>query len=142
MLGGVRGRGQYRDGASRAIDYVVRTIQLHQEPGIPGGVKGSFPVDGGYTRFQNPNRAEKFFIDAQLLELEADGGDGVRIVHARGVMVTAPRGGQYRVDLKRGTCSCPGGAFRGKCKHVGFARRLSDLLGSSVPEAAGMMKAG
>ena len=74
------------------------------------------------------------------LSLDVDEGYSVRIVNARCVIVTSPRGGQYRVDLERGTCSCPAGSFRGKCKHVAFARRLVDLLGSSVPEAAGMMK--
>jgi hypothetical protein len=63
----------YQDAASRGIDYVRRTIQLHPEPGISGGIRGSFPIDGGYTRFQYPNWAAKFFIDAQLLEIAADG---------------------------------------------------------------------
>ena len=66
------GRRDYHDAASLAIDYVRQTIQLHQEPGISGGVKGSFPTDGDYTRFQYPNWAAKFFIDAQLLEIAAD----------------------------------------------------------------------
>lgn len=65
-----------------------------------------------------------------------------QIVNGHCVVIELPRGAQYRVDLKRGTCSCPAGSFRGKCKHVAFARRLVDLLRSSVPEAAGMMKAG
>ena len=72
LLDRALGRRDYRDAASRAIDYVRRTIQLHQEPGISGGVKGSVPADGGYTRFQYPNWAAKFFIDAQLLEIAAD----------------------------------------------------------------------
>ena len=74
------------------------------------------------------------------LSLEVSEGYGVRIVDARCVIVTSPRGGQYHVDLERGTCSCPAGSFRGKCKHVAFARRLVNLLGSSVPQAVGMMK--
>ena len=76
------------------------------------------------------------------LNLEVDDGYGVRIVDARFVIISSPRGGQYRVDLERGTCSCPAGMFRGRCKHTGFAKRLVDLLGSSIPEAVGMMKAG
>jgi hypothetical protein len=31
-------------------------------------VKGSFPVSGGYVRFQYPNWACKFFVDAISLE--------------------------------------------------------------------------
>ena len=33
-------------------------------------MKGSFPVSGGYVKFQYPNWACKFFIDAISLERE------------------------------------------------------------------------
>jgi hypothetical protein len=33
-----------------------------------GGIKGSFPVDGSYGKFQYLNWACKFFIDSHLLE--------------------------------------------------------------------------
>ena len=39
------------------------------------------------------------------LSLEVDEGYTVRIVDARIVIIESPRGNQYRVDLKRGTCS-------------------------------------
>jgi uncharacterized protein YyaL (SSP411 family) len=72
LLDRVLERQEYQDAASRAIGYVRRTIQSHPEPGVSGGISGSFPVDGGYTRFQYPNWAAKFFIDAQLMEIAAD----------------------------------------------------------------------
>ena len=74
------------------------------------------------------------------LSLEVDEGYRIRIVDAQRVVIESPRGGRYRVDLERGVCNSPGGTFRGRCKHVAFARRLVDLLGDSVPEAVGMMK--
>jgi uncharacterized protein YyaL (SSP411 family) len=72
LLNRVFERQDYQDAASRAIEYVRRTVQIHRGPGISGGVRGSFPVDGGYTRFQYPNWAAKFFIDAQLLDIASD----------------------------------------------------------------------
>ena len=67
-------RPEYREAALRGIDYVRRTIRTAGDVGTVGGVKGSFPVDGGYTPFQYPNWATKFFLDAQLLALEHGGG--------------------------------------------------------------------
>lgn len=72
LLDAMLKRPDYRDAATRAIAFVRRTIQLHDESGVSGGVRGSFPVDGGYTPFQYPNWAAKFFIDAQLMEISAD----------------------------------------------------------------------
>ena len=37
---------------------------------VRGGVKGSFPVDGGYGTFEYLNWAAKFTIDACLAELK------------------------------------------------------------------------
>jgi hypothetical protein len=34
-----------------------------------GGIKGSFPVFGGYCPYQYLNWASKFFIDANMAEL-------------------------------------------------------------------------
>jgi hypothetical protein len=39
-----------------------------RNPGIRGGIRGSFPVNGQYLRYKVPNWATKFFIDALLLE--------------------------------------------------------------------------
>jgi rhamnogalacturonyl hydrolase YesR len=38
------------------------------DPGIRGGVKGSFPVNGAYGRYRVLNWAAKFFVDALMLE--------------------------------------------------------------------------
>lgn len=50
--------------------YVRRTVSLEGPPDIRGGVKGSFPIDGEYGRWQYLNWACKFTIDANRLELE------------------------------------------------------------------------
>lgn len=48
-----------------------------------GGLPGSFPVWGGYTRLAQPNWATKFFLDALMLEL--DGVDELSYpAHGRG----------------------------------------------------------
>ena len=64
------GDPRYRDAALAVNRYVRRTLCLDGPPGIQGGVKGSFPVDGEYGSFQYLNWACKFFIDSILLEKE------------------------------------------------------------------------
>lgn len=66
---------RYRDAAYAANAYVRRSIVTNgADPNIRGGVKGSFPVDGGYGTFQYLNWACKFSIDANLLEASVRGG--------------------------------------------------------------------
>ena len=58
----------YRAAAARAIDYVKRTQRLdHQDPAIRGAIAGSFPIWGRYSRFEYPNWAAKFFVDALIM---------------------------------------------------------------------------
>ncbi|MFQ5535273.1 MAG: prenyltransferase/squalene oxidase repeat-containing protein [Sphingomonadales bacterium] len=55
--------------AGRAANrFVRRTIGLESPRDIRGGVAGSFPIDGGYGRFQYPSWAIKFAIDSNMLE--------------------------------------------------------------------------
>jgi hypothetical protein len=62
-------RNDYREAALRTNAFVRRTIVVDGPAEISGGVKGSFPVDGGYGRWQYLNWACKFAIDANRLEL-------------------------------------------------------------------------
>ena len=58
----------YRAAAAKAIGYVKRTQRLHhQDPAIRGAIAGSFPIWGGYSRFEYPNWAAKFFVDALIM---------------------------------------------------------------------------
>jgi len=66
---------RYRDAGLRANRYVRRTIRLDGNPDTRGGIKGSFPVDGEYGRFEYLNWAAKFFIDTHMLELEIRTGE-------------------------------------------------------------------
>ncbi|MEG3640532.1 hypothetical protein [Magnetococcus sp. PR-3] len=62
-------RADYADAAARLITFVKRTQNLHSNnPGILGGIKGSYPFDGGYGRYELLNWAAKFYIDALLLQ--------------------------------------------------------------------------
>ena len=73
MLHQVTGEARYLDAGRRANHYVRRSVKLDGPPEVRGGVKGSFPVDGDYGRFEYLNWAAKFCIDAQLLEADIEG---------------------------------------------------------------------
>ncbi len=57
--------------ARRANRFVRRTIRIEGPPGLAGGVKGSWPVDGEYGRFQLLNWAAKFAIDSFQMEIDS-----------------------------------------------------------------------
>jgi len=59
---------RFRDAAFLANRYVRRTMRLDGPPEVRGAIKGSFPVNGGYNRFEYLNWACKFFIDSNVLE--------------------------------------------------------------------------
>jgi hypothetical protein len=75
------GDRKYFGAARAAVDFVKRTQNReHPEPGLRGGVKGSFPFDGPYGQFELLNWAAKFFCDALMMvndhELAAKGIKG------------------------------------------------------------------
>ena len=63
------GDGRFERAARAATRYVRRTIRSAGGADTPGAVKGSFPVDGEYGRYQYLNWACKFAIDANQMEL-------------------------------------------------------------------------
>jgi glycosyltransferase involved in cell wall biosynthesis len=63
------GEVRYHHAACAANRYVRRTLNLHGRPEIRGGIKGSFPVDGNYRRYEYLSWATKFFVDSNLLEM-------------------------------------------------------------------------
>ena len=73
LLHQITGEARYLDAGRRANHYVRRSVKLDGPPEARGGVKGSFPVDGDYGRFEYLNWAAKFCIDAQLLEADIEG---------------------------------------------------------------------
>lgn len=72
LLYQITGDRRYRDAALVANGYVRRTVRLDGPPETRGAVKGSFPVTGGYCTYAYPNWACKFFIDANVEEMELD----------------------------------------------------------------------
>ena len=67
----------WRNAARAAITFVRRSILLDAPAGMAGGVKGSWPVDGGYGRMQFLNWAAKFYLDAErALDRIGTGPDG------------------------------------------------------------------
>jgi hypothetical protein len=62
------GERKYWNAARTANRYVRRTVRVDGPEDTRGGVKGSFPISGGYGSFEYLNWACKFLVDATLLE--------------------------------------------------------------------------
>jgi hypothetical protein len=69
----VLGNDQLLRAARLGNAFVRRTIRLDGPSDVRGGVKGSFPVDGGYGSYEYLNWAAKFTIDANVKELALSG---------------------------------------------------------------------
>ncbi len=70
LLSGPAKRDDYKRAAASANAYVRRTMAIQGPREIRGGVKGSFPIDGWYGKWQYLNWACKFMIDANRAELQ------------------------------------------------------------------------
>ena len=71
-LAAVTPNADFEDRARHACRMLMSTQnRTSSDPGLAGGIKGSYPVDGGYGRFEILNWATKFFVDAMLLTLPA-----------------------------------------------------------------------
>jgi hypothetical protein len=60
------GTAAMRNAAEKAIGYVAAIQPLQPDRNLYGGIAGSYPIYGKYERFQYPNWAAKFFLDALL----------------------------------------------------------------------------
>jgi uncharacterized protein YyaL (SSP411 family) len=68
QLGETLGDAELLERARRVCGFVMRTQnRTSTDPGIAGGIKGSFPIDGDYGRYEVLNWPTKFFADALLL---------------------------------------------------------------------------
>jgi hypothetical protein len=64
------GAPELREHARRAIDYVKCTQRLKDgNDAVRGGIAGSSPIWGAYSRFEYPNWAAKFFADALMMDM-------------------------------------------------------------------------
>lgn len=70
ILHEITGDRRYLDAGLRTNAFVRRTVRLDGPPEVRGGVKGSFPVDGEYGRYQLLNWAAKFLADSLMMELD------------------------------------------------------------------------
>jgi hypothetical protein len=68
----VTGDEKYRAALARANRF-TRSVQWlgMGHPGLDGGISGSFPLHGGYGRFEVLNWAVKFFADSLMMEADA-----------------------------------------------------------------------
>ena len=64
------GTREFNSAAARLQSYVFRSISVEGPAETRGAVRGSFPVDGDYGRWQYLNWAAKFSLDAVLDEIE------------------------------------------------------------------------
>lgn len=61
----------HRTNAESLLDFVLSTQNLiSRNPGISGGIKGSFPIYGSYSVMKFPNWAAKFTADAVMQFIE------------------------------------------------------------------------
>jgi uncharacterized protein YyaL (SSP411 family) len=66
----VTGDETLRKNARAALEYLKTTQRLNDEdPAIRGGIAGSAPIWGDYSRFEYPNWAAKFFADALMMDM-------------------------------------------------------------------------
>lgn len=64
------GAEELRTHARSALAYLKRTQRLdHADAAVCGGIAGSSPIWGDYSRFEYPNWAAKFFADALMMDL-------------------------------------------------------------------------
>jgi hypothetical protein len=64
------GADDLRQNARRALAYLKGTHRLtHPDAAVRGGIAGSAPIWGDYSRFEYPNWAAKFFADAVMMDL-------------------------------------------------------------------------
>lgn len=70
LLHQLTGDPDYLRAARLANAYVRRTVVLDGPAERRGGVKGSFPVDGGYGTYEYLNWAAKFLADSLMIEAD------------------------------------------------------------------------
>lgn len=61
---------QYLETANLLLEYVKSKQLISHSPMVNGGISGSWPVNGGYSAYDIPNWAAKFFADAMLLQMK------------------------------------------------------------------------
>lgn len=61
---------EFKEPARRALSYLKKNHRLNDpSSAVRGGIAGSAPIWGGYSRFEYPNWAAKFFADALMMDM-------------------------------------------------------------------------
>jgi uncharacterized protein YyaL (SSP411 family) len=69
-LAQITGEESFRDHARAGLEYLKATQKLAAyDAAISGAIAGSSPIWGGYSRFEYPNWAAKFFSDALIMDM-------------------------------------------------------------------------
>jgi len=76
LLHQITGDQRFLDAARRTNAYVRARVRTDGATELRGAVKGSFPVDGEYGKFEYLSWACKFFVDANILEQEISASIG------------------------------------------------------------------
>lgn len=67
------GDARYKTAADTVLDYLkAMQCTASDDPGIVGGIGGSFPLSGAYIRLGLPGWATKFFLDALMLQHQSN----------------------------------------------------------------------
>jgi hypothetical protein len=71
------GDRRYREGADSVLNY-LKALQPTEgsDPGVVGGIGGSFPLTGAYLRLGFPGWAAKFYLDALIWQARFHHSDG------------------------------------------------------------------
>jgi len=68
-LAQITGDQSFRTHAKTALSYIKTTQKLEDpDDAVRGGIAGSSPIWGDYSRFEYPNWAAKFFADALMMD--------------------------------------------------------------------------
>jgi hypothetical protein len=63
----------FRGAAARLEEFLMRTQdRSSKQPGLRGGIRGSYPVNGQYGQWRVLNWATKFFVDSMMLADDDD----------------------------------------------------------------------
>ena len=73
----ITGDQRYRTATTQILRFVKATQSIEgTDVDTLGGIKGSFPLDGGYHPWQYPNWATKFYADALMMDMGNGDGSG------------------------------------------------------------------
>jgi hypothetical protein len=81
-LHSITGEPRWLEPVPRVLRFLKSTQnRTSRDDGLRGGIKGSYPVDGGYGRYELLNWAAKYFADALMRHSALGGGPPLPELH-------------------------------------------------------------